>query len=324
MAANPNPAHITAGMWWFIEEWERMVPATVFAGAWGRAKPGYHCDAYGLWWHKDGNGNYDWRDDYSLELGDDQVLGTPLEQYGAGVDITFPDAQGGNYTQIRMYSDRVKAAWKGYDPRLKGWREVLCNCTDSDSAADGFDIPGHYERTPDASHKWHIHFSCLRRYLDDMTVWQAMISILRGETLAQWQAGGGGDDQVRLFKYNGDYWISRADGTMGRETVTDLLSATPPGDPGAEYSKLVLVYGACVVPDKDGNGWPATDLKSKGFNDAMVDKAFGRRVPYGSGAGPHPSTGGGGGLTVVEVEDIADDRARAVVSATALTPPPAV
>lgn len=308
MGQNPQPAHITAGMWWFIEEWERMEPATVFAGAWGE-KPGYHCDAYGLWWHKDKSGVYSWRGDYSLQLVDDKVLGTPLEQFGAAVDITFPDAQGGNYARIRKYSDRVKAAWAARDPRLRGWREVLCNCSDNDSAADGFDIPGHYERTPDDTHKWHIHFSCQRKFLNDLTVWQAMISVLKGETLAQWLAGGaGGEDNVKLFKSGGIYWVSRNDGRDGRETVQDFN-----GDRGGAYGKLVYAYSSGVVGSRDDNGWPKDDLAALGWSEADLDQAFGRKVPWGSSAGPVASSGGGGGVTMAEVN--------AAISGSAIKPP---
>lgn len=276
MAQNPQPDHITAGMWWFIEEWERMEPATVFAGAWGRAKPGYHCDSYGLWWHKDENGVYSWRGDYSLQLADDKVLGTSLEQFGAAVDITFPDAQNGNYTTIRKYSDRIKAAWVARDPRLVGWREVLCNCSDNDSSADGFDIPGHYERTPDDTHKWHIHFSCSRRYLGDLKVWQAMMSILRGETLAQWLAGGS-NDMATVFRWDNKYWISRGDAAY-REVVVNAAGA--PCTIGVVDGAMNVVCNAHrVYPDTVKVGqesYPSSDLKiSRGWTEAQVTLAFG-------------------------------------------------
>lgn len=299
MAANPNPNRITAGMWWFIEEWERMEPATVYAGSWGNFKPGYHCD----WNTIHANG---WAaNDYSVKLAEDQVGGTYLAKFGCAVDITFPDAQSGDYTRIRKYSDRVKSAWAAFDPRLIGWREVLCNCSDNDSAADGFDIPGHYERTPDDTHKWHKHYSILRKHVDEMERYQAMMSVLRGESLSQWLTGGGGDSDMRLFMWNGGYWLSRGDGTMGRETP-------PQPDAGGKYSKMVAVYGSCVVPGKDGNGWPSPDLKTQGWTEDDINKAFGMPIPWGSGAGPHDSSGGGG-VTMEQVN--------AAISGSTIKPP---
>lgn len=191
MAANPHPTHITAEMWWFIEQLELLEPAdTVFAGAWGNFKPGYHCDAFNLWWRRE-NGVYVWRNDYSTRGADDKVLGTSLERFGAAVDWTFLSAQRGDSSQIRKYGARIRTAWLNRDPRLKGWREVLTQ-GDGDPQADGYDFVSWTERTPDLTHTWHFHFSCLRKYLRTLSVFQAMLSILRGETLAQWL--GTGDD----------------------------------------------------------------------------------------------------------------------------------
>lgn len=276
MAANPNPAHVTDAMWWFIEEWERLEPETIFAGAWGRSKPGYHCD-----WNKL-ESTPAWDDDYSTYLPDDQVGGTWLAEYGAAVDITFPSAQSGNYSKIRKYSDRIKAAWKAFDPRLKGWREILCNCTDNDSAADGFDIPGHYERTPDSTHKWHIHFSVLRKYLADLTIYQAMMSILRGETLTQWENRGKSTMAI-VFKYDNAYWISRGDATEREIISTEIGVIT------GDMNVVCDVHR--VYPDKDKNNYPATDLKQppRSWSEANVDAAFGKIATSnsdGGGSGP--------------------------------------
>jgi hypothetical protein len=192
MVANPHPDHITEEMWWFVGELELLDPVdTVFAGAWGNFKPGYHCDYHTL------VSTPAWRNDYSIHLAEDKVGGTWLEQYGAAVDWTSLSAQAGNFEKFKKYGTRVRAAWQAKDPRLKGWREVLCQ-GDSDPTADGYDFVYWTQRTPDLSHTWHMHFSCLRRYLATLDVYKAMLSILRGETLAQWLARG--DDDVFFFQ----------------------------------------------------------------------------------------------------------------------------
>ncbi len=196
MAANPNPKHITAEMWWFIEELDKLDGAdTVYAGSWGDFKPGYHCDAFNLRWHQDKTGQYIWRNDYSTKLPDDKVLGTPLEHYGAAVDLTFRSAQAGNSATIRKYGSRVRAAWLARDPRLKGWREVLIQ-GDSDAPADGYDFVSWTERTPDSTHTWHGHFSVQRKYVATRSVYEAMLSILRGEPLVV----KGGEDMIFAIK----------------------------------------------------------------------------------------------------------------------------
>jgi hypothetical protein len=275
LADNPQPAHITAEMWWFIEELERLEgPDTVFAGAWGRFKPGYHCDAWELWNHTDKNGVHTWRGDYSTILADDRVLGTPLEQFGAAVDWTFLSAQAGNFTNFKKYGKRIRDAWAARDPRLKGWREVLCQ-GDDDRPADGYDFVSWTQRTPDDTHTWHMHFSCLRKFLRTLSVFQAMISILRGETLTQWE-NREKTDMAIVFKYDGKYWISRGD-AKERNVV---------GAAGMVTGDMNVVCDVHrVYPDKDKNGYPATDLKQppRSWVESNVDAAFGKIATGGSG-----------------------------------------
>lgn len=254
MAANPHPDHITAEMWWFVEELERLDPAdTVFAGAWGNFKPGYHCDYHTL------VSTPAWRNDYSIHLADDKVGGTPLEQYGAAVDWTSLSAQAGNYVKFKKYGARIRAAWVARDPRLKGWREVLCQ-GDNDPTADGYDFVYWTQRTPDATHTWHMHFSCLRKYLRNLNVYKAMLSILRGETLAQWQ---GGEDMAKAFLFNG-YWI--AQGGV-RNPIQD----------GDDMAKVNVLYPGSCFPGADKNGFPTPDLATLGWSEDEVNRLLGRK-----------------------------------------------
>jgi len=267
--ANPHPDHISAEMWWFIEQLELLEGRdTVYAGSWGDFKPGYHCDAFNLWWHKDKSGNYIWRNDYSTKLPDDKVLGTANEKLGAAVDWTFLSAQAGNFANFKKYGTRIRAAWAARDPRLKGWREVLCQ-GDGDIPADGYDFVTWTERTPDDTHKWHMHFSCLRKHLRERAVFEAMLSILRGETLPQWQ---GGDEMPKAFQFNG-YWLAQG-GT--RESIMD----------GDDMAKVNALYPGACFPGPDKAGFPTPDLKTLGWTEDEVDRLLGR--PYA------PPSGGGG------------------------------
>lgn len=214
MAENPHPNHITPEMWWFIEQLELLEPAdTVFSGSWGRFKPGYHCDYWQLWNHQV-NGVYVWRNDYSIRLPDDKVGGTALEQFGAAVDWTFASAQAGNSTNIRKYGARIRAAWMTRDPRLKGWREILTQ-GDQDPQADGYDFVAWTERTPDLTHTWHFHFSCLRKNLRTLSVYQGMLAILRGEAVSK---------VIRIVQQKGtsNFWVS--DGTWRTKFESKDLS----------------------------------------------------------------------------------------------------
>jgi hypothetical protein len=288
MTNNPHPTHITDEMWWFVEQLDLLDGAdTVFAGAWGDFKPGGHCDAYNLWWHKNKAGQYDWRNDYTLKLPDDKVLGTDLEHYGAAVDLTFRSAQNGDMRTIRKYGSRIRAAWVARDPRLKGWREVLIQ-GDADAPADGYDFVSWTERTPDSTHTWHGHWTVLRKYLRQITIYQAMLSILRGETLAQWLAGRGDDDMPKAILYKGSYWVAKG-GTL--DAIKD----------GDDMAKVNALYPGSCFPGADKNGFPTPDLSAQNWTDDEVARLIGR--PFVPPAG----TGGGGGLTEAQVRALAKD-----------------
>jgi hypothetical protein len=285
MAANPNPSHITADMWWFIEELERLEgPDTVYAGSWGDFKPGYHCDAYNLWWHKDKSGVYTWRNDYSTKLPADKVLGTPLEHYGCAVDWTFLSAQAGNFANFRKYGNRIRAAWASRDPRLKGWREILCQ-GDADTSADGYDCVSWTERTPDATHEWHMHFSILRSYVATRSVYEAMLSILRGEQ------GTKGEDMIFAIS---DGPRKGYAGRAGGGTYEFAAKAEDLEQWRKDQGGVATVY----VPEAD------------------VRRRLGIEVSALMGGG-----GGGTSLTEEQVRDIAEEEANEAVSGAKLVPP---
>lgn len=177
MANNPDPAHITPASWWFMEQLLALEPDTENSGIYTN-KPGYHNTrdqllAQGL------------RGDYSIQLAADK-LGPGGK--AAAYDWTFRTAQRGDYSRIMLYGQRIAAAYLARDPRLRGWREVLVQA-DPDLQAEGYDFAGWYTRTPDGSHLWHMHLSELRQHLESYDTKRAMLSVLSGQSLAEWQGG---------------------------------------------------------------------------------------------------------------------------------------
>lgn len=178
---NPAPAVISAEMWRFrtyclwLEPGSQDVDSGIYAN-----KAGYHNTRKNLL------ANPNWRNDYSIRLPADKE--GPADK-AAAFDWTFRTAQGGNYSRIIFYSDRVEAAFNRRDPRLYGFREVLCQA-DTDLQAEGFDFVSWTTRTPDDSHLWHMHFSKLRKYINDRRSYDAMLSILSGQSLADWEDEG--------------------------------------------------------------------------------------------------------------------------------------
>ncbi|GIJ50038.1 hypothetical protein Val02_69240 [Virgisporangium aliadipatigenens] len=230
---NPDPSRITAALWYFAESCLAMQPGTQYGGTFAD-KPGYHNTRNNL--INQGRSN-----DYSIRLAADRA--GPGDKCAA-FDWTFPDAQSGKYGTIIRYGERVRNAYRTRDPRLHGWREVLIQA-DWDNAAEGFDFTSWSERTPDDSHLWHGHFSCLRQYLNDMTVMRGMLSILVGESLDTWRAGlsrYGGPNVAELTDalarqiHNADTYLWRGL-TQLDDVVPDIKSATGTGTITNEFAR---------------------------------------------------------------------------------------
>lgn len=173
--ANPNPTNISEEMWWLWTQLQAMEPDTQLGGIFAN-KPGYHNCRSNL-------PNYD----YSV-CDDPPDQGGPANKAGA-IDWTFPEAHGGNYTRIATYTKRLLAsAQDPNDPRLDGWREFYGQA-DNDSYVEGWDCRYGYAVTSDSSHLWHIHISENRDQSTSKANKEALLSVLRGETVEEW-----GDD----------------------------------------------------------------------------------------------------------------------------------
>ena len=217
MATNPNPDHISDAMWRFVQECLDLDDDTVNAGTFGD-KPGYHNSRNELL--RDGL-----RTDYSIQLADDKA--GPGE-YGAGFDWTFRSAQAGNYAKISKYGGRIARAFKRRDPRLRGWREVLVQA-DMDAQPEGFDFVGWYTRVPDNTHRWHAHFSILRRYINHWPTYAGMLQILQGKGHAEMLGLEKGDEgqEVQFLQTmlkSCGFYTGVVDGVYGSSTSAAVLA----------------------------------------------------------------------------------------------------
>lgn len=181
---NPNPARITDALWGFRTACLALEPGTsdqdsgIYAD-----KPGYHNTRA-----QNDPGNY------SVEDAPDKK--GPSDK-AAAWDWTFTTAQNGDYSRISIYGKRMLVAWNERDPRANVLREFLGQ-TDTDAPPEGLDFRYHTKRTPDDSHRWHIHWSFVRAYVDDEGASECILSILRGESLDAYLARGG-----ELYKIDG-------------------------------------------------------------------------------------------------------------------------
>ena len=170
MAPNPNPARITAAMWWLWEQLHALEPPDTALGGIYANKTGYHNTRAG---NKPGN--------YCVVEPQDKR--GPADK-AAAIDWTFRSAQRGDYSVIAKYMARIMASGKDMnDERLNGWREFYGQA-DKDSRVEGWDSRYLREVTSDASHLWHIHMSESREHVESLANKDALLSVLKGESLA--------------------------------------------------------------------------------------------------------------------------------------------
>lgn len=211
MARNPNPQRITAAGWWFMEQLLALEPGTANGGIYAN-KSGYH--------NTRTSNNRQWPGNYSVV--DKADRGGPPDK-AAAYDWTFRDAQAQRYDTIMKYTQRLlKSAKDMDDPRLNGWREFYGQA-DRDRQVEGWDTRYLRPATSDPSHLWHLHFSESRNQVESYDNKQAMLSVLRGETVAQWR----GEDDVELTdKVKLSDWVSDNFDGLEEITVQTALGST--------------------------------------------------------------------------------------------------
>jgi hypothetical protein len=168
----------------FWEEFSRIEPTAELGGI-DANKPGYHERRVDLP-----------ADDYSVGqvAADRRGRGT----VASAIDLTMYPAGG---AAMRKYTGRLKAAALARDPRLwlrggptlrefigtdDGERVFCYVFTGGVPLGVGADSGPDWGR--DESHLWHVHLSIIRQYAEDWPALDAVLSVLRGESLAEWRA----------------------------------------------------------------------------------------------------------------------------------------
>ncbi len=175
VVGNPNPGRITDEMWWLWEQLLALEPTTRLGGIYAN-KRGYHNTGAANEQH--------WPGDYSIRDPQDR-RGSHWRDRASAIDWTFPDAQRGDFTRIARYQSRLIRAGQASDPRLNGWREAHGQA-DHDNEVEGWDFRQHRAVSSDSSHLWHIHLSESREMVDSRRNKEALLSVLIGESLADW------------------------------------------------------------------------------------------------------------------------------------------
>lgn len=166
----------------FADDWENAVPSAVLSGIVGdpqhQAEGGYHISRE----------DQPDPDDYSIQLAEDKE---GPNNTAAAVDMNHSPAE------MLLVTNRLLASAKDVnDPRLNYTREFYG--TVNGKSVQGWDTYYGRAATSDNSHLWHIHISFLRKYVNDPVAMAAVLSVIKGETVAQWQAGGGNGEEMEL------------------------------------------------------------------------------------------------------------------------------
>jgi len=188
-------------------QWEDAYPSAVLSGIVGdlahKARGGYHIS------RQDQPST-----NYSVIRADDKS--GPSDRASA-IDMTM------STTDIIKCHTRLREIWKNRanDPRMKyinAW-----NGWDGKGDAGRYDVVKGTIGTATADHKWHIHLEIRRRYVNDMNAQKAILSMIKGETLAQYQGkvavatpqSQGDDDDMptaqEIAKAVWDYPLARPD-----------------------------------------------------------------------------------------------------------------
>jgi hypothetical protein len=142
-----------------------------------------------------------------------------------------------------------------------------------------YDVRNSWAPRNNSGHFDHVHISCRTDH--------------RNTSLGGWSivpGKGSGDDMVKTFLWNGNYYVSKGDASF-RETIPD----------GASMNVLRDAYPGCQYPGADSNGFPTPDLNTRGWTEALVNITFGKI--------------GGTGAPVTFPPELVDDLATAVAEA---------
>lgn len=162
------PAHASPEMWKFWLAFKKLCPSCQLGGIFA-PKPGYHNYFNAL------PGS-----DYSKQLPQDKVKAN--RNYSSAIDLTM------SLENMKKYSSRLLKSGKDpKDPRGNYLREFYGNAN-GDQYVDGWDFQANCPSSSDSSHLWHIHISILRKHANNPRAFRALLSILKGESVATWRA----------------------------------------------------------------------------------------------------------------------------------------
>lgn len=123
-----------------------------------------------------------WPNNYSVR---DAINRQPPRTVARAIDLTVSG------TLMKRYTARLRAAALADDPRLAPLREFYGTLNGTSVYGLAHTGPDTDWRTSsaDSSHLWHIHLSIFTPYVDDAAALAGILSVLKGESLADYLGG---------------------------------------------------------------------------------------------------------------------------------------
>lgn len=188
--ANPYAPRTTDELYEFWVAFKAFEDGARLGGTY-TLKPGFHSSV---------NDNLArWPENYSVR---DEINRREPKTVARAIDLTLSQAL------MKRYTARLRAAALANDPRLAPLREFY-------GTVNGSSVYGLAHTTPtgawrsssaDSTHLWHLHLSIFTPYVDDAAALAGILSVLKGESLADYLGG----TMERIIAEYGDSgaWVS--------------------------------------------------------------------------------------------------------------------
>lgn len=267
---------------YLANEWERLYGSAAISGIVGdaahAARGGYHISI------QDQPST-----NYSVIRADDKAPpGTWPKNMASAVDMTL------SLADMKKCHARLKAAWQNRSSDIRMKYLNAWNGWDGNGSPGRYDVVTGSVSTASDDHKWHVHLEVRRKYINDRVAMDSILSILKGETLAEFL----GDDMATVEEYAKAVWDYKLrnpynDTDQAAGTILRYVPSRSPHDATQAMVNSVLTTVNSVLTavsalpgvDVDEAALAAAMSTNPAFVDALATAIAAKIVlPGGSGS----------------------------------------